>query len=59
MTAPKEKMVPLPALQSARNQARTLKAKIAEMEARETAVQALLQQLGFSISAACAMFKSS
>jgi hypothetical protein len=56
MTVP-PKMVPLPALAEARNQARVLKAKIAEMEVREAAVQTLLQQLGFSISAACAMFK--
>jgi hypothetical protein len=53
MTAPKEKLVPLPALTEARNQNRALKAKISEMTVRETAVQALLQQLGFSISAAC------
>jgi hypothetical protein len=59
MTAPKEKLVPLPALTEARNQNRALKVKIAEMEARETAVQAALLQLGFTISAACAMFKSS
>jgi predicted component of type VI protein secretion system len=59
MTTPKEKLVPMPALTEARNQNRALKAKISEMTARETAVQALLQQLGFSISAACAMFKSS
>jgi predicted component of type VI protein secretion system len=52
-------VVPLPALTEARNQNRALKAKISEMTVRETAVQALLQQLGFSISAACAMFKSS
>jgi hypothetical protein len=29
------------------------------MKTRETAVQAALLQLGFTISAACAMFKSS
>jgi hypothetical protein len=49
---PEEKTIPLAALRASRNQARTLKAQVAEMKARETAVQALLQQLGFSISAA-------
>jgi hypothetical protein len=37
-------MIPLPALTESLNQNRALKAEIAEMEARETAVQTLLNR---------------
>ena len=47
MTTPKEKMVPLPALTESRNQSRALKAKIAEMEARENAVQVLGSEVSY------------
>jgi hypothetical protein len=50
MTVPKEKMVPLPALQESRNQNRRLKARISAMEVERASVQAFLKQLGFSIS---------
>jgi chromosome segregation ATPase len=45
------------ALRTERAKRRVVKARLAEMEAQRGAIQSALSQLGWTISAACAMVK--